>query len=335
MKTIKILTTILVIIILGLLIWAAILPSGLHIKKTIMIKAPIGVVFNEVNDLHNWNNWSSWKDTTLSAKFEGAEKGVGATVIWTDKKEGEGVLTIVESSHFDLIKTLMTTPNKTDAAEMIFEFETIGDSIKMSWSRDINELSYPFGRFVGWMLQKGYENNFSKSLNRLKNYIETNKTTPEYYGYSIVEDINKEKYFLASNASSTMADMSKVMGNHFGVIMHFANKKEIQPTGAPMVQWHSYNPEAESQFTCMIPFVLDSAIATKNVYSLDFPETKTIMVKYVGPYEGSYNAWVALDNYVVYNSLIMNGDPWEEYVTDPGSEPDSSKWVTNIYFPVK
>ena len=335
MKTIKILTSILIIIILGLLTWAAILPSNLHVSKTVMIKAPLGVVFNEINDLHNWNNWSSWKDTTLSAKFEGPVKGVGAKVIWTDKKEGEGILTIVESTHFNHIKTSMTVPNKTDAAEMQFDFETKGDSVEISWSRDINKLSYPFGRFVGWMLQKGYENNFSKSLSRLKYYIETKKNTPEYFGYSIIEDTFKGGSFLASNASSTMANMKEVMKKHFGTIMQFSSEKGIQITGAPIVQWHSYNPEAESQFTCMVPFNLDSAIATKNVYSLNFPETKTVMVKYIGPYEGSYNAWVALDNYVVYNTLLMNGDPWEEYVTDPSTEPDSSKWITNIYFPVK
>ena len=29
------------------------------------------------------------------------------------------------------------------------------------------------------------------------------------------------------------------------------------------------------------------------------------------------------------------GAPWEVYVTDPGAEPDQSKWRTEIFFPVR
>ena len=335
MKTIRILTLILVAIIVGLLIWAAVLPGELHIKQSIKIKAPIGVVYNEINDLHNWNNWSSWKDSTLSAKFEGAQKGVGASVIWTDKREGAGTLTITETEPFNIIKTKMSVDNNTEDAIMVFNFEQEGDSVKVIWTRDINGLSYPFGRFVGWMLEKGYEHNFKRSLETLKNYIEIQKGEAEYYGFEVIEITFDGGQFLASNTSSTMADMAKVMGARFGAIMKLIAEHQLEPLGPPMVQWHTYHPEAESEFTCMIPLLLDSAIAAKNVYSMDFPKTKAIMVRYVGPYEGSYNAWVALDNYMVYNSLIINGDPWEEYVTDPANEPDSTQWITQIYFPVK
>ncbi|MCK5857281.1 MAG: SRPBCC family protein [Bacteroidales bacterium] len=335
MKTIKILTGIITLIIVGALSWALFLPSDIHIKQSVTINAPIGVVFNQINDLHNWNNWSPWKDTTLSAVFKGKEKGVGAKVVWTDKKEGESILTIVESEHFGSIKTLIEVADQDRKAEMNFTFEENVNKVTVYWERHIHDLSYPFGRFVGWMLQKGYEHNFALGLNHLKSHIEQNEMEAEYHGYEIIESTFNGGTYLASNASSTMDSMSNVMGKQFGAIMHLAINNKLQLVGAPMVQWHSYHPEAESQFTCLIPIQFDSTITAKNVYTMEIPTIKTLMVKYVGPYEGSYNAWVALDNYVVHNSLIMDGDPWEEYITDPGSEPDSSKWVTNIYFPVK
>jgi len=324
-----------VIILIGLLSWAFFLPSEIHINQSVRVKAPIGVVFNQVNDLHNWNNWSPWKDTTLSAKFEGSEKGVGAKVHWTDKREGESVLTIVESTPFSSIKTETLVPDKERKAEMDFSFEKDGEEVIVKWERNVNGLSYPFGRFVGWMLQKGYDHNFALGLQHLKAYVENNLNKPEYFGYEIVEDTFEKTSFLAKNEKSIMQDMEKIMSASFGAIMQVLAENGIQANGAPVVQWHSYKPEGESEFTCMIPMLTDSTIAAKNIYTTEIPRIKTIMIKYTGPYEGSYNAWVALDNYVIYNSLIMNGDPWEEYVTDPGSEPDSSKWVTNIYFPVK
>jgi hypothetical protein len=42
-----------------------------------------------------------------------------------------------------------------------------------------------------------------------------------------------------------------------------------------------------------------------------------------------------LDKYIEDKGYTMNGAPFEQYITDPGMESDTSKWQTNIYFPVK
>lgn len=34
-------------------------------------------------------------------------------------------------------------------------------------------------------------------------------------------------------------------------------------------------------------------------------------------------------------ALEAAGAPWEVYVTDPGAEPDQSKWRTDIFFPLR
>ena len=32
------------------------------------------------------------------------------------------------------------------------------------------------------------------------------------------------------------------------------------------------------------------------------------------------------------NGLNYDAKPWEVYITDPGVEKDTSKWVTHVYF---
>jgi len=39
--------------------------------------------------------------------------------------------------------------------------------------------------------------------------------------------------------------------------------------------------------------------------------------------------------FIEENEKEINGASWEVYITDPMSEPDTSKWVTQIYYPVK
>jgi effector-binding domain-containing protein len=40
----------------------------------------------------------------------------------------------------------------------------------------------------------------------------------------------------------------------------------------------------------------------------------------------------AIESYIKENDLEVLGPALEEYVTDPGSEPDTSKWETHIFY---
>jgi AraC family transcriptional regulator len=44
---------------------------------------------------------------------------------------------------------------------------------------------------------------------------------------------------------------------------------------------------------------------------------------------------MAIDAYLNKNKLNIAGAPWEVYVTDPGVEPDSSKWYTQVIYPIQ
>jgi effector-binding domain-containing protein len=42
-----------------------------------------------------------------------------------------------------------------------------------------------------------------------------------------------------------------------------------------------------------------------------------------------------MHEYMQENNLVSDGPVIEVYVTDPVSEPDTSKWLTQIIYPVK
>ena len=44
---------------------------------------------------------------------------------------------------------------------------------------------------------------------------------------------------------------------------------------------------------------------------------------------------MAMQEYMEANSLVDNGPPYEVYITDPGQEPDPTKWITELYWPIK
>ena len=55
----------------------------------------------------------------------------------------------------------------------------------------------------------------------------------------------------------------------------------------------------------------------------------------MGAYDSLPQTWSALTAWMSAHGLEPAGAPWEVYVTDPGAEPDTSKWRTDIFFPVR
>jgi effector-binding domain-containing protein len=334
MNTVKILLSIILVAIIGSLTWAFFLPADVHIEEKTTIDAPMENVFNQVNNFHNWKNWAPWQDTVYHTKFEGPQQGVGARMLWTDEKEGRSVQTITESKYGEEIVTELVFGKDENPAKAIFKFKETSNGVEVSWIMDVNNLSYPFGRFVGFMINKGASHNFKKGVEKMKEYVEANINTPYYDGYTINEDERATKYYIAYSDSGKMEELQSKIANAYSVIMKTMSENKITPKAYPIVEWNNFDPQGISSFTALMETGKDYKI-NGDAHSYTIPEGKFVWVKYIGPYEQSDIAWNNLDKYIKDNKLEMRGDPFEEYITDPGTEADSTKWITNIYFPVK
>ena len=56
---------------------------------------------------------------------------------------------------------------------------------------------------------------------------------------------------------------------------------------------------------------------------------------HTGRLDGTGTAHEAMDDMMTAKGLHLRFAAVEEYVTDPAQEPDTSKWVTNICYPVE
>ena len=70
-----------------------------------------------------------------------------------------------------------------------------------------------------------------------------------------------------------------------------------------------------------------------NIEDINVPAGKAHVIDYYGAYEGIGDAHWAMDAFLKKNNLKAGAPVIEEYVTDPGIEPDQSKWLTKIYYP--
>ena len=134
---IKTIVIIVVVVLAGILGYAATLPDTFRVERTISIKAPPEKIFARINDFHEWGNWSPYEklDPAMKRTFSGAASGKGAAYAWDGSdKVGAGRMEISDTSPSKtLIKLDFTKPFKSsNVAE--FSVDTQGDSSNVTWA---------------------------------------------------------------------------------------------------------------------------------------------------------------------------------------------------------
>jgi hypothetical protein len=97
----------LVVVVGGVLVFAATRPDQYHIERSLKMDSPAPVVFSQIDDLHAWSGWSPWEklDPNTKKTFAGAPRGVGAKYFWQgNRKVGKGSVEIVESTPSTLVR---------------------------------------------------------------------------------------------------------------------------------------------------------------------------------------------------------------------------------------
>lgn len=96
----KSLVIIVLVLVAGLLLYAATKPDTFHVQRSASINASANKLFPLINDFHNWAPWSPYeeKDPAMKKSHSGAANGVGAVYAWEGNKEvGKGNVAITES----------------------------------------------------------------------------------------------------------------------------------------------------------------------------------------------------------------------------------------------
>ena len=66
----------------------------------------------------------------------------------------------------------------------------------------------------------------------------------------------------------------------------------------------------------------------------ELPSGRRAVCVHVGPYDALPQSWERLTAWLDEQGEKAAGAGWESYLTDPGSEPDPAKWVTEISIPL-
>lgn len=139
--------------------------------------------------------------------------------------------------------------------------------------------------------------------------------------------------YLGIRTTTTIDQLGAVMGPLFGEVYRYIHKSGQVPSGMPFSIYHSMEGKTVD-LECGLP-VASPLPGTDRIKAGELPAGTMATVTHFGPYDDLGQTWTALMGWIQTEGLASAGAPWEVYVTDPGAEPDQSKWRTDIFFPVR
>ncbi len=128
-------------------------------------------------------------------------------------------------------------------------------------------------------------------------------------------------------------DSEQEMGGMYGELMQYLQVNNIQFAAPPICLMHQWD-NVGGDIECGV-LIEGKNEGNERIKSSTSYAGKTLCIKHVGTYASTSESWGKLFNYTKENSITTGGVPWEEYITDPRIEPDTSKLITNLYFPIK
>ncbi len=330
MKTLKVIGIILLVLLVLLLIVGFFLPKDIRVQQSVSIETKANIIYKQVNILNNWQNWTPFTslDESMSYTNEGPKMGVGAIQKWT-AESGNGAMEIVETLPYTQIHFLLDFEGEEERTPMYWTFNEDGDFTMVTWVMEVADLSYPLERYQGLFMKSFMKKVFMDGLTDLKIVCETLPALP-----SIKLEKMDEFYGLAIYDSAYYDKIADKMGASFGEVMAYLNKQKIQPTGAPFTVYQSWDIEKPFLMNLGLP-VSELKKGKGRIQPITFKAGDVAVGCHYGSYDKTGDTHMAIMEYMEEHGLEANGAPWESYVTDPGSESDTSKWLTKIYWPVK
>ena len=170
----KVLTAI-ILVLSGVLLYAALKSPEVHIAREILIDAPPEAIFPYLNNSKKTTAWMTWTEDDPSVKmtYSGPDEGKGSTANWESKGNmGTGSAEIIESIPNRSVKTKLTYTKPMEMSQMAeLSLKPSAKGTVVVWSLDsrnpfILRLMCLFGN-----MEKMVGTAFDKGLARLKNTV--------------------------------------------------------------------------------------------------------------------------------------------------------------------
>lgn len=337
MRILKYVFFLLLLSFITLMIFVATQKGEFIIEKSKVINSPRSDVFNYVNDSKNWEDWSSLllNDSGIIVIHSQNTIGKGSSYSWNGKEGSGEVQTISVKEKESIIQKMNYNGSNSDVS-MSFK-DTLGGT-KVSWKAK-GQMNFGYKIMT---IYKGAATNyigsmFEKSLDILDKKLdyELKTFTVKLNGLSKIPS----NFYLAQTFTSEISKVEKNSEIVFKKILAYYKKNNLSTNGKPFIIFRSFNKEnGLAKIAIGIPLKNQILINDGSGLRLGkFESIQAVKTTLTGDFTHKEEAIAKTLEFISTNKLVVDStfSRLEIYRSGKTEIKNPSKWVTEIYIPIK
>ena len=314
----KWLITIVVLFFVALISAYIFIPAKIDFRKAVFIKVKQAIANRLLTDDSNWNKWwpiqnnQSKQDNTVPTDANYSYKDYHYAVIL---KMIQGDSIIISNNSIRINSLLNIIPINSD-------------SVAVQWKGQSETTSDPIKRFENYLQEEKIKNNIEELLQSMKMFL---GNEINLYGIPIDQLKVKDTILIATRYSSNTYPTTSEIYTLIKNLKEYILKEGAAETNYPMLNV----TQDSGRFKTMVAIPVNKSIRANNTFLLKRMVPGKILITEVRG--GMYTANQAIKLIEMYMNdyhLTAPAIPFQSLVTDRSKEPDTTKWITKIYYPV-
>lgn len=337
MRIIKYLFLLFLLSLVALTIYIATQKGDFTVESSKVISSPRATVFNYVNDYKNWPKFSSWisEDSSIQSSFSPAANGSGSSFSWQGSNAIGTIETLYTKQNDSIVQKMEF--NET-SSNVYWSFKDTVGGTKVTW-KSVGKMNFMLK--VNSFFNLGTKNTLSKvydkSLANLDKNLDFENSTYAVKINGIVKKL--ETFYLKQSFTSKISDITRNANVVFPKIITFCKQNNIVQNGRPFIIYHTYDTIKDlTKVSFCIP-IKDQIFTSEGSEILSgklvaFDALKTSLT---GNYTYKNKALAETAAYSKAKN-ILTGSTFthlEIFTKGKNETLSPSKWLTEIYFPIK
>lgn len=291
------------------------IPSKIAIKSNAVIKTPTAALHRLLLNNHRAAAW--WPGNVADGENE--KKYVLNGSAYSFKNNNISLLPVIISNRFLQLETALYLISLADTA------------VRVEWIDTIPVPGRPVKRIQTFFAARSIQHDLDVVLRSLTEYC---SQTKNMYGFDVHNLLITDSTFIAISDTIRQYPAPPLIYKHIDALKKYAEEHKAELTNHPIL---NIDDADGLGYALKVAIPLNKALPPRqNIYPQRMPPgVKILMAEIKGGAAAAANGYGQLIQYARDRHLGIPGKPFYALVTDRRNEPDTAKWITRIYCPVR
>lgn len=303
------------IIIIGIGSIYLFIPRNIVISKSMIINANQEGVFRYLRTDSNWQKW--WPEETI--------KNPDGKTIFTFNDHSFSLKKVQHNSfEFNVER------NKDTIVSVLYLLPVQLDSFKLQWGTNINTSVNPITKIQRYFLKKDLEKAFEDLLSKMADHF---TKTKNIYGLDIKPEKVQFQHFITTKKTFTRFPVTTDVYTMISQIREYITETDAKEENQPIL---NISTKDSIHFETQVAIPVNKDLPGNNVFASKWMlKGGNILVAEINGDINEINlGFKKMEKYISDYHRTIIAIPFQMLITDRMKEPDSTKWITRLYYPV-